>query len=42
MPETGAEQAQMMEAWGSWYAALGPAVKDGGNPISPQAKTINP
>ena len=41
MPESEAEQAASMEAWNAWFAALGPAVKDGGNPFAPgAAKTI--
>jgi hypothetical protein len=42
MPETEAEGAQVMQAWGAWMASLGPALKDGGNPFTPQAKTIEP
>ena len=41
MPETEAEQADVMKAWGAWMEALGPALKDGGNPFTPQAKTID-
>lgn len=41
MPESEAEQAAVMEAWNAWMAALGPALKDGGNPFAPgAAKTI--
>ena len=39
MPESEAEQAEVMAAWGSWFEGLGSAVVDGGNPIS-QAKTV--
>ena len=39
MPETEAEQARVLAAWGKWYQTLGKAVVDGGNPIG-QAKTI--
>ncbi len=39
MPESEAEQAVIMEAWGAWFAGMGQAVVDGGNPIS-QTKTI--
>jgi len=43
MPETEAEQATVMEAWNTWMAGLGPALKDGGNPFTPgAAKTIGP
>lgn len=41
MPETEAEQAEVMAAWGAWFEELGEAVVDGGNPVS-QTVTINP
>ena len=34
MPETEAEQAEVMGAWGAWYAGMGEAIVDGGNPFS--------
>src|SRR5258708_6369370 len=40
MPATEAEQAAVMQAWGAWYASLGSAVVDGGNPFTPLAKSI--
>jgi hypothetical protein len=40
MPETEAEQAAVMQAWGAWYGKLGSAVVDGGNPFTPVAKSI--
>jgi len=40
MPETEAEQAAVMQAWGAWYGRLGSAVVDGGNPFTPTAKSI--
>ena len=39
MPESEAEQAAIMEAWGAWFAGMGEAVVDGGNPIG-HTKTI--
>jgi hypothetical protein len=42
MPETEAEQADVMKAWDGWMTSIGPALKDGGNPFTPQAKTIDP
>ena len=33
MPETEAEQAAVMEAWGQWFGSLGDAVVDGGAPV---------
>jgi hypothetical protein len=34
MPEGGAAQARVMKQWETWYGKLGPAVVDGGNPMS--------
>ena len=39
MPETEAEQAAVMQAWGQWFESMGPAVLDGGAPVG-QARTI--
>ena len=41
MPETQAEQAQVMEAWGAWFSKIGSNLVDGGNPFTPVAKTID-
>jgi hypothetical protein len=41
MPETEEEQAAVMQAWTSWFETLGPALKDGGNPFTGQAKSIS-
>ncbi len=41
MPETEAEQAAVLAAWGAWYGKLGAAVVDGGNPFTPMAKTVH-
>lgn len=41
MPETEEEQAAVMQAWTDWYTAMGPAVKDPGNPFTPVAKSIS-
>jgi hypothetical protein len=40
MPQGEAEQAKVMQAWGAWFQKLGDAVVDGGNPFTPEAKTI--
>lgn len=40
MPETEAEQAQVMKDWADWYTGLGDAVADPGNPIGPVSKKI--
>ena len=42
MPEGEEEQAQVMKAWTDWYAGLGAAVTDMGNPFTPQAKRLGP
>ena len=41
LPETQAEQAEVMQAWGAWFGKLGSAIVDGGNPFTPVAKTID-
>ncbi len=41
MAPTPTEQAAVMQAWGTWFTQLGPAVVDGGNPIIPMAKHIS-
>jgi len=40
MPQTEAEQAAVMQAWGAWYGGLGSALVDPGNPFTPKAKSI--
>jgi hypothetical protein len=40
MPETQAEQAEVMQAWGAWFDTIGSALVDGGNPFTPLAKRI--
>lgn len=40
MPETEAERAKAMDAWGAWFAGLADAVVDAGNPFGPAAKKI--
>ena len=40
MPESEAEQKAVMNEWQNWFGKLGGAVVDGGNPFTPQAKTI--
>ena len=39
MPESEAEQAAIMEAWSAWFAGMGEAIVDGGNPIG-HTKTV--
>ncbi|MGB1251904.1 MAG: YciI family protein [Candidatus Promineifilaceae bacterium] len=34
VPETEAEQAAVMAAWGAWMGGIGAAMVDGGNPTS--------
>jgi len=40
MPETEAQQAEVVKAWVVWYDALGEAVVDPGDPFTPMAKNI--
>jgi len=40
MAETETEQKAVMADWQKWFDQLGSAVADGGNPFTPQAKTI--
>ena len=41
MPEGEEEQAMVMKAWTNWMGQLGDALKDGGNPFTPAAKSIS-
>lgn len=41
MPETEEEQQQVMAAWGAWYAGLGEAVFDTGNPFGPSVSVAS-
>jgi len=40
-PETEAEVAAVMDAWGNWLGSMGSAVIDGGNPVG-MSSTVNP
>jgi len=40
-PETDAEMAKVMDAWGNWMGAMGSAVVDGGNPVG-KSSTVGP
>src|SRR5947199_8727678 len=40
MPESEAQQAAVMQAWGAWFGGFGSALVDGGNPFTPRAKSI--
>jgi hypothetical protein len=40
MPESEEETAKVMKAWEDWYGQIGSALKDGGNPFSPAARTV--
>ena len=40
-PETEAEVAEVLDAWGNWLGGLGAAVVDGGNPVG-MSSTVNP
>jgi hypothetical protein len=39
-PETDAEIAEVMDAWGKWFGGMGGAVVDGGNPVG-DCSTVN-
>lgn len=39
MPESAEEQEKLMAAWGGWFATLGDALVDGGNPFG-QNRTV--
>ena len=41
MPESEAEQAEVMGAWGAWYEKMGAAVVDGGNPFGAAKKVTD-
>ena len=41
MPETEEARTAAMDAWTSWFATLGSAVKDPGNPFTETAKSIS-
>jgi hypothetical protein len=40
MPQSETEQKQVLQAWDSWMGKLGKALLDGGDPFTPQAKSI--
>lgn len=40
MPETPEEGAEQMAAWQAWFAGMGNAVIDGGNPVG-QSNTVS-
>src|SRR6266571_9191083 len=40
MPESEAEEAAVLQAWGAWFGKLGSDLVDGGNPFAPQVKHI--
>jgi len=40
-PETDAEVAEVMDAWGAWMGGMGSAVVDGGNPVG-MSSTVSP
>jgi len=40
MPQTEAERATLMQAWGAWFGGLGDALVNHGNRFTPKAKSI--
>lgn len=41
MPETKEEQARAMDLWGKWFAGMGTAVVDGGNPVGKSSTVLS-
>jgi len=41
MPESEAAQAAAMQAWEAWFAQIGGAVADAGNPFTPASKRLS-
>lgn len=39
-PKDKAEAKKVMDAWGAWFASMGAAVIDGGNPVG-KSSTVN-
>lgn len=39
-PDSDAEKAQVMDAWGKWMGGMGSALVDGGNPVG-VSSTVN-
>lgn len=33
IPETDADKARVMDAWGSWFGSIGDSLVDGGHPV---------
>ncbi len=40
MPESEAEQKAVLKEWEDWFAKIGSAMVDAGNPFTPMAKSI--
>ena len=40
MPQSDAEQKQVMKAWDGWFSKLGKAVVDQGDPFTPNVKSV--
>ena len=40
MPQSEAEQKQVMDAWNKWMGSIGNALVDGGNPLTPNVMSI--
>jgi len=41
MPETDEQKDAVMQAWEAWFAKLGAALVDGGNPFTPSAMKVS-
>lgn len=40
MPQSEAEQKQVLDAWNKWMGGLGKALIDGGDPFTPKAMSV--
>lgn len=40
MPESDAEQEEILRAWDAWYSKIGNSLVDAGNPFASRAKSI--
>jgi hypothetical protein len=42
MPEGAAAQARVLKQWNAWFGKIGPAMVDGGNPMTGAVNKIQP
>ncbi|MGE0314145.1 MAG: hypothetical protein AB7P21_21245 [Lautropia sp.] len=41
IPDTAQARERAMDQWGKWYAGMGPAVVDGGNPVGKSTTVLS-